>query len=105
MALTSADLARLGPKAQKQLLDKLAGAQKPKRSKYGNRKVVCDGIKFDSEREAARFTKKCGVDLSAVSHSVSAMRQNPQKKRRFASVWTAWSDREYAKYFGEVPTC
>lgn len=49
--------------------------------------------------------KKCGVDLSAVSHSVSAMRQNPQKKRRFASVWTVWSDREYAKYFGEVPTC
>ena len=55
MALTSADLARLGPQAQKQVLDKLAGAQKPKKSKYGNRKVVCDGIKFDSEREAARF--------------------------------------------------
>ena len=39
MALTSADLARLGPKAQKQVLDKLAGAQKPKKSKYGNRKA------------------------------------------------------------------
>ena len=50
MALTSADLARLGPAAQKQVLDKLAGAQKPKKSKYGNRKVVRDGIKFDSER-------------------------------------------------------
>lgn len=56
MALTSADLARLGPAAQKQVLDKLAGTQKQeKRSKYGNRKVVCDGIKFDSERETARF--------------------------------------------------
>ena len=55
MALTSADLARLGPAAQKQVLDKLAGAQRPKKSKYGNRKVVMDGIKFDSEREAARF--------------------------------------------------
>lgn len=55
MALTSADLARLGPQAQKQVLDKLAGTQKPPKSKYGNRKVVCDGIKFDSEREAARF--------------------------------------------------
>lgn len=55
MALTSADLARLGPKAQKQVLDKLLGEQKPKKSKYGNRKVVRDGIKFDSEREAARF--------------------------------------------------
>ena len=59
MALTSADLARLGPQAQKQVLDKLAGAQKPKKSKYGNRKVVCDGIKFDSERETARFGESC----------------------------------------------
>jgi hypothetical protein len=57
MALTSADLARLGPAAQKQVLDKLAGAQKPKKSKYGNRKAVRDGIKFDSEREAARFSE------------------------------------------------
>ena len=58
MALTSADLARLGPQAQKQVLDKLAGTQKPGKSKYGNRKVVRDGIKFDSEREASRFEKK-----------------------------------------------
>lgn len=57
MALTSADLARLGPQAQKQVLDKLAGTQKPKKSKYGNRKVVRDGIKFDSEREEARFVE------------------------------------------------
>lgn len=58
MALTSADLARLGPAAQKQVLDKMAGEQKQqKRNKYGNRKVVCDGIKFDSEREAARFSE------------------------------------------------
>ena len=28
-----------------------------KRSKYGNRKAVRDGIKFDSEREAARFSE------------------------------------------------
>jgi len=55
MALTSADLARLGPQAQKQVLDKLVGEQKLKKNKYGNRKVVRDGIKFDSEREAARF--------------------------------------------------
>lgn len=48
MALTSADLARLGPQAQKQVLDKLAGTQKPKKSKYGNRKV---------EREEARFVE------------------------------------------------
>lgn len=55
MALTSADLARLGPQAQKQVLGKLAEAQKPKKNKYGNHKAMRDGIKFDSEREAKRF--------------------------------------------------
>ena len=37
MALTLADLARLGLAAQKQVLDKLAGTLKPGKSKYGNR--------------------------------------------------------------------
>ena len=55
MALTSADLARLGPAAQKQVMDKLVGVRIPKKSKYGNRKVMRDGIKFDSEREARRY--------------------------------------------------
>lgn len=60
MVLTSADLARLGPKAQKQVLDKLLGEQKPKKSKYGNRKayrVMPNGRKqkFDSEGEAMRY--------------------------------------------------
>jgi hypothetical protein len=30
----------------------LEGAEGPKRSKYGNRKVVVDGMKFDSQKEA-----------------------------------------------------
>lgn len=57
MALTSADLARLGPQAQKQVLDKLVGEQKSKKSKYGNRKVVRDGIRvtdFLSEDKAPK---------------------------------------------------
>lgn len=32
-----------------------AGAAKPKRSKYGNKRVVVDGIRFDSKREAAYY--------------------------------------------------
>lgn len=51
----------------------------------------------DSPTELAR---KCGVDLSVVSHSVSAARKDPRKKRRFVSVWTEWSDMDYEKYFG-----
>jgi len=30
-------------------------AEKPKRSKYGAKKVLVDGIRFDSKREAARY--------------------------------------------------
>lgn len=61
MGLTSADLARLGPEAQKQVLKKLTGGkpEEPK-SKYGNRKayrVMPNGRKqkFDSEGEAMRY--------------------------------------------------
>lgn len=49
------DISQLGKDAQAQIMAKMAVQEVKKRSKYGNRKVVCDGIKFDSEREAARF--------------------------------------------------
>lgn len=55
----------------------------------------------DSPSELA---KRCGVDISQVSHSVSAVRKDQRKKRRFASVWTEWSDKEYEKYFGREPS-
>lgn len=51
------DISRLGKDAQAQIMAKMAVQEVKKRSKYGNRKVVRDGIKFDSEREAARFTE------------------------------------------------
>ena len=31
--------------------------QKPRESKYGNKKVTVDGIKFDSKKEALYYTK------------------------------------------------
>lgn len=52
------DISQLGKDAQAQVMAKMAVREvqkQEKRSKYGNRKVVRDGIKFDSEREAARF--------------------------------------------------
>ena len=51
------DISQLGKDAQAQVMAKMAVQEVQKRSKYGNRKVVRDGIKFDSEREAARFTE------------------------------------------------
>ena len=62
MALTSADLARLGPGAQKQIMAKLVKPPAPpeNRQKYGNRKtkrVMPNGKErtFDSEKEAQRY--------------------------------------------------
>lgn len=49
------DISRLGKDAQAQIMAKMAVQEVKNRNKYGNRKVVRDGIKFDSEREAARF--------------------------------------------------
>ena len=59
MALTSADLARMGPGAQRQILAKLAKPPE-KRQKYGNRKakrIMPNGEErtFDSQREARRY--------------------------------------------------
>lgn len=55
MGLSSTDLARLGPRAQRQLLQKL-GAQKCQRqSKYNNEPTTVNGIKFDSKKEARRY--------------------------------------------------
>ena len=51
------DISQFGKDAQAQIMAKMAVQEVKKRSKYGNRKVVRDGIKFDSEREAARFAE------------------------------------------------
>lgn len=54
------DISQLGKDAQAQVMAKMAVREvqkQQKKSKYGNRKVVRDGIKFDSEREAARFSE------------------------------------------------
>lgn len=52
MSLTASDLARLGPAAQKQVVEKVL-AQKT--GKYHNRKTVRHGIPFDSKHEADRY--------------------------------------------------
>lgn len=51
------DISQLGKDAQAQVMSKMAVQEVKRRSKYGNRKVIRDGIKFDSEREAARFAE------------------------------------------------
>lgn len=42
-------------------------APKPKKAnKYGNRKVVLNGIKFDSQKEAKRWEKLCGWEQAGL---------------------------------------
>lgn len=55
MGLTGADLARLGPAAQKQVLEKLGQQTQTGERKYHNEPVMVNGIHFDSKKEANRF--------------------------------------------------
>ena len=55
MGLTGADLARLGPAAQKQVLDKLGMMGKPKETKYHNEPDSRGNLRFDSKKEARRY--------------------------------------------------
>lgn len=56
-AQIGATAAALASPAPAPLLAPLLGMVAPKRSKYSNEKCVVDGIKFDSRREAARWTQ------------------------------------------------
>lgn len=55
MGLTGADLARLGPAAQRQVLEKLGQQTQAGERKYHNEPVMVNGIHFDSKKEANRF--------------------------------------------------
>lgn len=55
MGLTGADLARLGPAAQKQILEKLGKAAQEKPGKYHNEPDNRGNLRFDSKKEARRF--------------------------------------------------
>ena len=55
MGLNSSDLARLGPRAQKQVLQKLGAQQRARESKYHNEKDSRGEIQFDSKKEARRY--------------------------------------------------
>ena len=55
MGLNSKDLARLGPRAQKQVLQKLGAQQRARENKYHNEKDSRGGIRFDSKKEARRY--------------------------------------------------
>lgn len=57
MGLTGADLARLGPAAQKQVLEKLGRQAQAKEGKYYNQPTEVQGIRFDSKKEARRYTE------------------------------------------------
>lgn len=55
MGLSGADLARLGPAAQRQVLEKLGMTNRPKEAKYHNETDTRGNLKFDSKKEARRY--------------------------------------------------
>ena len=55
MGLTEADLARLGPAAQRQVLKKLTDAGRSKVGKYHNQPDSRGNLRFDSRKEARRY--------------------------------------------------
>lgn len=94
------DVSRLSPKAQKQVYGKLLELQKngvgatfdgeegnltsqkkvaQSGSKYGNKKVVVDGIEFDSKREARRY-----IDLKAME--IAGLIQNLRLQVRYLLI-------------------
>lgn len=59
MGLTFDDLKGFSPDAQQQITKQLLaqGGKPEKESKYHNIKTECNGIKFDSKREAERYSE------------------------------------------------
>lgn len=55
MGLTEADLTRLGPEAQRQVLKKLTDAGSAKAGKYHNQPDSRGNLRFDSRKEARRY--------------------------------------------------
>lgn len=67
MGLTGADLARLGPAAQRQVLEKVGILGKGGK-KYHNQEDIRGRIHFDSRKEAARYSRPFSVGWYAVDH-------------------------------------
>ena len=55
VGLCGSDFARLGPAAQKQLLEKLGQQAMKKERKYHNIPAEVNNIRFDSRKEASRY--------------------------------------------------
>lgn len=55
MGLTAADLQRMGPEAQRQVMEKLGIVGKTKAPKYHNQPDSRGNLRFDSKKEARRY--------------------------------------------------
>lgn len=110
MALTSADLAMLGPQAQKQVLDKLAGTQKPKKSKYGNRftpRVMPNGKvhEFKSAKEARRYDELALMERQGLIRNLQIERSFTLQETYICSDGSRVKpERYFADFVYERPT-
>ena len=75
MGLSGADLARLGPMAQRQVLEKLGMMGKPKESKYHNEPDSRGKLHFDSRKEARRFDELVALLRAGKIRNLQLQRQ------------------------------
>lgn len=75
MGLTGADLARLGPAAQKQVMEKLGRQVRAKEGKYRNQPTEVQGIRFDSKKEARRYAELMALQRSG---KIRGLKLQPQ---------------------------
>lgn len=111
MALTSDDLARLGPQAQKQVLAKLAGTQQQqKRSKYGNRftpRVMPNGKvhEFKSAKEARRYDELALMERQGLIRNLQIERSFTLQETYICSDGSRVKpERYFADFVYERPT-
>lgn len=85
MGLTAADLQRMGPEAQRQVMEKLGIVGKTKAPKYHNQPDSRGNLRFDSKKEARRYDElmlmlKAGRYATCASSSSTPSRKATSRR-------------------------
>jgi hypothetical protein len=74
MGLTAADLQRMGPEAQRQVMEKLGIVGKTKAPKYHNQPDSRGNLRFDSKKEARRLQQQYTLQESYITETGERVR-------------------------------
>lgn len=95
---TLAELMKLNPDlaARNPEVASIAPLGEPKRSKYGNKRTLYQGVVYDSQKEASRaveldLLKQAGEVLCWVPHVLFPLAKGVKYECDFVIVWHDWS--------------